>query len=190
MTDPTNAGSAPIPDNEEQRIVVLRHYNVLDTAEDIAFDNVAKLAAVICEVPIALVSFVDDHRQWLKARVGMNVSETPRDMAFCAHAILQPDLMIVPDALSDERFAKNPLVLSDPHIRFYAGAPLEVEPGIRLGTLCVIGNEPRDLLPSQAFALEVLRDHVVALLHLQVATRKLQDSEARYRKLAQEAGLA
>src|SRR4051794_16942337 len=149
--------TAPAKSNEARRLKVLWQYEVLDTVPEEVFDNLTELAARICEAPIALISLVDERRQWFKARVGTTVNETSRDISFCAHAINQAsDLFIVPDASKDERFAKNPLVTSDPKIRFYAGAPLVTPDGYALGTLCVIDKSPRELRPDQKQALTLL----------------------------------
>src|ERR1051325_358285 len=117
--NPEQAMIAPIPKNEKKRLKVLWQYELLDTMPEGAFDDLTALAAHICEAPIALISLVDENRQWFKSKVGISVSETSRDVSFCAHAILQTDLFIIPDALKDERFAHNPLVTSNPKIRFY-----------------------------------------------------------------------
>jgi len=156
----------PIPPDEPQRLAALERYDILDTPSEPAFDDLTLLAAHICETPIALVSFVDADRQWFKSRVGLDVAQTERDMAFCAHAIAGPGMLIVPDALEDERFANNPLVVDDPRIRFYAGAPLRVGGGSGLGTLCVIDRVPREFTPAQQEALEALSRQVVAQLEL------------------------
>ena len=158
---------APLPDNETQRLAILREYNVLDSMPEQAFDDLTLLAAQICQTPITLISLIDEDRQWFKSRVGLNAAETSRDAAFCAHAILNPDEVLeVPDAQLDPRFADNPLVTGDPHIRFYAGAPLVTADGLALGTLCVIDRVPRKLSAEQTAALQALSRTVVARLEL------------------------
>ncbi|MGB3595681.1 MAG: GAF domain-containing protein, partial [Pseudomonas neustonica] len=125
-------------DSEQRRLQVLAQYQIMDSASEQAFDDITALAALWLEMPVALISLVDDHRQWFKSKVGLEAEETPRDLAFCAHAIKQSELMQVPDAQLDSRFSNNPLVTEDPHIRFYAGMPITTPMGYRLGTLCVI----------------------------------------------------
>ncbi|HEY1082094.1 MAG TPA: GAF domain-containing protein, partial [Prosthecobacter sp.] len=165
---------APLPEDEEHRLAVLREYEILDTPPEVAFDGLTQLAAHICQTPMALVSLIDQDRQWFKAQVGLSASETPRDMAFCAHAILRPDeLMEVRDATQDDRFAGNPLVTGDPHIRYYAGAPLVAHDNQPLGTLCVIDRQPRKLTPAQLEALQTLSRHVVAQLELRRQAKRL-----------------
>ena len=144
---------APLPPDEAGRLRTLAAYDVLDTPAEQAFDDLALLASRICGTPIALMTLVDERRQWFKSRVNFGARETSRDVSFCAHAILGDDLFVVPDAQADARFAANPLVRSDPRIRFYAGAPLVAPDGHAVGTLCVIDRTPRSLTPEQAEAL-------------------------------------
>ncbi len=161
--------SAPLPADEKERLDELRQYRILDTLAESEYDDLVYLASKICGTPIALVSLVDQDRQYFKARVGLEVSETPRDVAFCAHAILKPELMVVNDAKADERFADNPLVKSDPNIRFYAGTPLITPAGHAMGTLCVIDRVPRTLDKAQRESLLALGRQVEALLSLRRA---------------------
>jgi GAF domain-containing protein len=160
--------------NETYRLNALRLYQILDTASEKAFDDLTHLASTICGTPISLVSFVDEKRQWSKSHEGLAVTEIPRDQAFCAHAIQYSEIMVVEDTQQDKRFHKNPLVTGDPNIRFYAGAPLQVASGARLGTLCVIDRVPRTLSDTQMLALETLRDAVVAQLELRRAVNDLR----------------
>lgn len=163
----------PVPTNEARRLKVLWQYEVLDTVPEEIFDDLTELASAICESPIALISLVDETRQWFKSKVGLSASEMSRDTSFCAHAILQPDLFIVPDATKDARFKDNPLVVVDPKIRFYAGAPLITPDGHALGTLCILDKEARQLTPMQAKALRVLARLVVSQLELRRHSKEL-----------------
>ena len=175
---------APLPTGEAQRLQSLRDYNVLDTLPEAAFDDLTLLAAQICQTPIALISLVDESRQWFKSRHGLDADETSREMAFCAHAILQKDtVMEVPDALTDPRFVDNALVTGEPHIRFYAGAPLIARDGQALGTLCVIDRKPHQLDAAQAAALSALSRHVVTQLELRRQNAALQKSEQETERL-------
>jgi two-component system cell cycle sensor histidine kinase/response regulator CckA len=163
---------APTSPDERRRLEILWEYDVLDTPPEAAFDELAALASHICEAPIALISLVDENRQWFKSRVGVTATETARDISFCGHGIQQRDLFIVADAARDERFADNPLVAAEPHIRFYAGAPLITAGGHALGMLCVIDHVPRELRPDQQHALRVLGRHVMNLLDLRRRARE------------------
>ncbi len=152
--------------SENARVEALRSYKILDTDPEKAFDDLTVLASHICETPIALISLVDTDRQWFKSRVGVSLTETAREIAFCAKAIQQSDLFVVPDATKDPRFSSNPLVVSGPKIRFYAGAPFTSSSGHPLGTLCVVDMVPRELSASQRNALQALSRQVQAQLEL------------------------
>jgi len=134
-----------VPPEEQQRLQTLRDLLILDTEPERRFDVLTQYAADMFEVPIVLVSLVDENRQWFKSRCGLGATETPRNISFCGHAILENEPLVVADALADPRFADNPLVTNDPHIRFYAGAPLAMENGMKVGTLCLIGKQSRQL---------------------------------------------
>lgn len=157
---------AALPANEAERLRSLRSYEILDTLPESVYDDMVFVASMICQTPIALVSFVDENRQFLKANVGLPVKETPRDIAFCAHAILDTQPLVVNDAAADPRFAGNPLVVGDPGIRFYAGVPLRTPEGLALGTLCAIDRTPRELSADQHKALTALARQVMAQLEL------------------------
>ena len=151
---------------ESDRLAALWLFNVLDTPPEPEFDGLTRLAAAVCGTPIALVSLGDPCRQWFQSRFGLTATETPQNISFCTHAIAQDDLFVVPDAAADERFADDPLVTGEPHIRFYAGMPLATPDGHNLGTLCVIDRVPRTISVEQQDALRVLAGQVVAQLAL------------------------
>jgi GAF domain-containing protein len=156
----------PLPKNEAARRAALASYAILDTDPEPSFDDLNHLASFICKTPIALITLVDEHRQWFKSRVGLSTEQTSRDIAFCSHAILQDDIFVVPDALQDERFRENPLVAGEPHIRFYAGVPLVNDDGYALGTLCVIDQIPRELSATEKEALKALSRLVLGQMEL------------------------
>ena len=159
------AGKRPLlPGNEKQRMETLRGYKILDTPPDEAFDDLVRIASIVCQTPISLVSLVDEQRQWFKARVGLAATQTSREHAFCAHAVRQRDILEIPDAQRDVRFAENPLVVGDPGIRFYAGAPLTGTDGTAAGTLCVIDRKPRVLTMEQREVLKALSRVATRLL--------------------------
>ncbi len=169
--------SAPVPDDEGQRLAALRALAILDTEPDSCFDDITLLASQICGTPIALVSLVDESRQWFKSRVGLDATETPRDVAFCAHAILESQTFVVADAQKDSRFAGNPLVTGGPKVRFYAGSQLRTSAGQNIGTLCVIDMKPRSLTPEQISAMEALTRQVVLNFERQKLERDLHRRE-------------
>lgn len=160
---------------EVARLHALDSYRIMDTEPDPTFDDLTELASHICGTPISTVTLVDGDRQWFKSKVGLENDETSRDVSFCAHAIERPELFVVNDALEDDRFAENPLVTSDPNIRFYAGAPLVTPDGHALGTLCVIDRVPRDLTDEQRVALDALSRAVMAHLELHRQNERLRE---------------
>lgn len=157
---------ARLPSNEGARLETLRQYSVLDTEAEESFDDLTRLASTLCDTPVALISLVDSDRQWFKAKVGIDLSETERDISFCAHAILEDGPLVVRDALDDDRFRDNRLVLQEPYIRFYAGAPLTSPEGFKIGTLCVMDYVPRNLEAEQLGGLRMLANQAIALLEL------------------------
>ncbi|HEY0704800.1 MAG TPA: diguanylate cyclase [Candidatus Acidoferrales bacterium] len=198
MTEVLNGISKPkVPADESARLETLLGYELLDTAAEAAFDDLVKLASQVCGTPIGLVTLVAQERQWFKARVGLDATETPRDVAFCAHAINDTKTFVVEDVSKDARFAANPLVLGEPHIRFYAGVPLAAPNGQNLGTLCVIDRVPHTLSPAQEEALRILARQVMtqielrkkmrmaenALHELEVAERALRVTDERFRDI-------
>ncbi|MDO6472287.1 GAF domain-containing sensor histidine kinase [Maribacter sp. 1_MG-2023] len=172
-----------IPNNEQQRLEALKSFNILDTLEEKEYDAITRIAADICNTPMALVSLVDEGRQWFKSHHGLDATETPRDLAFCAHAINTPDsLLLVHDASKDERFSDNPLVTGGPSVQFYAGAPLNTKDGESIGTLCVIDTKPRaEFTERQQASLKDLADQVMAQLELrrQHIKEKIVNEELR-----------
>ena len=176
---------APRHENEAARLAALRRYAVLDTPPEQEFDDLTRLAALICGTPIALVSLIDENRQWFKSAFGLQIREIPRDTAFSAHAVLEPGVLVVRDALDDERFRDNPFVTGESKIRFYAGAPLLTPEGYPLGTLCVYDRVPRDLTADQIEALQALARSVVAQLELRRGITDLSNA-IRERRLAEE----
>ncbi len=177
---------AQVPEDEDARLAALHQFVVLDSDPEEAFDAVTRLAALICQTPTALVTLVDADRQWFKSRVGFTSQETPRDVSFCAHAILQPGSLVVRDTQDDERFRDNPLVLSSPYIRFYAGAPLATDDGFKLGTLCVLDTVPRVLFDDQVAALGLLSKQVMALLNMRRTVAYLERALNRKRERVAE----
>src|SRR5918996_3605568 len=158
--------TAPVPANEPARLAALRAYGILGTPPEAAFDDLARLAADLCAAPVAQVNFLDERCVWTKAWVGGSASGIAREHAFCAHAILRSDPTVVPEALTDARFATSPLVLGEPHVRFYAAAPLLTPDGYPLGTVCVLDRAPRTLPPEQIEALVRLSSQAMAQLEL------------------------
>ena len=167
---------APLPTNEAERLAALKEYHILDTGTEQSYDDITTLAAHICEVPIAMISLVDEIRQWFKSKVGLDQQQTSRDAAFCAHAILQNEPFIVGDATKDRRFADNALVAGEPYIRFYTGIPLINPEGLALGTLCVVDHQPRLLSAAQQKALQALSRQVMVLLELRRVSARLAEA--------------
>jgi two-component system, NtrC family, sensor kinase len=174
--DPEVLMAAPITSREAARVAALDRYAILDSEPEESFDDLVTLAAHICKVPIAMLSLVDDHRQWFKSKLGVQVTETPREISICAHAIQQGDLFIVPDTLQDSRFRNNPLVVGEPHVRFYAGQPLVNEDDFALGTLCVVDREPRELDADQKDALSALGRLALRQMELRLNLRLLKEA--------------
>jgi anti-sigma regulatory factor (Ser/Thr protein kinase) len=179
--------------DETARLAALRHYRILDTEPEQRFDDLTLLASQVCQTPIALITLIDAERQWFKSRVGTNVTETSRKISFCAHAMRQRPLFIIPDAHADERFRDNPMVTGDLNVRFYAGASLRSREGEPLGSICVIDRVPRTLTPDQAESLEALRRQVEAQLELRRNLGELEsaltardDAEAAQQRLISE----
>ncbi|MGB3492845.1 MAG: adenylate/guanylate cyclase domain-containing protein [Elainellaceae cyanobacterium] len=166
----------PLLPNESERLADLFRHNVLDTPPDQDFNEITELTALLCNAEIAFVNLVDDHRQWCKASVGIDLKETPRDIAFCAHALLEDDIFEIPDATKDKRFYNNPLVVNEPHIRFYAGQSLRSIKGHALGSLCVLDRHSRRLTSKQRFILKTLAKQVERLLELRLRIQEQNES--------------
>ncbi len=164
--------------DEQNRLDVLRRYKILDTTPEEAFDDLVHMAALICRAPISLISLVDATRQWFKAKKGLEANELPRETAFCAHAIVGYDLLVVPDTHADPRFRENPLVVGEPHIRFYAGAPLITPGGAGLGTICVIDNVPRSIGQEETRAIRVLAREVMTQMELRRTLLEVEERTA------------
>jgi signal transduction histidine kinase/ActR/RegA family two-component response regulator len=168
------------------RIEALRRYQILDTPAEEEFDDITRLIARICDAPIAVINFVDHDRQWFKSEIGLGLRQTSLEVSVCSEAILQPDLFIVPDTLMDTRYANNPLVTGWPHLRFYAGAPLQTSDGFRIGTLCVSDYRPRGLLDTQKEALRTLARQVMVLLELRRSAALIEQASRSVRPVDHE----
>ena len=177
----------PLEPDEDARLAALDRYKILDTAPEEEFEDIVQLAAQICGVPISLISLVDEERQWFKAKIGLDAPETSREVAFCTHTMQQSDVLVVNDASIDARFSDNPLVRSDPHLRFYAGAPLTTPDGFVLGTLCVLDRKPRELTVVQQQALERLARQVIVQLELRRALIQQREDQKRNRLIIESA---
>jgi len=165
-----------MPPDESERLAALREYEILDTPPEQVFDDLTWLASFICQTPMALVTLIDRHRQWFKARVGFDVAESSRSESICAHAIMKPDgILEVPDASKDRRFAAMPAIAGGPGIRFYAGVPLVGVKGHAVGTICVMDRAPRTLSEDQRHALRILAAQAASQLELRVRLRALED---------------
>lgn len=177
-----------LPKNEKERLSALKQLNLLDSPPDEAFDDFTFLASNICNSPIAIITLLDETRQWFKSKVGIDACETPREISFCGHAILGDDIFEVTDALSDERFMGNPLVIGEPKIRFYAGIPIKTKEGFNLGTLCVIDSVPKELTDTQRNALRSLSRQMTTQIELirtserNVALNKTLSESVRFSK--------
>ncbi len=176
---------APVSPNETERLAALKRHYILDTPPEAALDRITALAARLFSVPISLVSLIDESRQWFKSVYGLDIRETPRDVAFCAHTIASDGIMVVKNAAEDIRFQDNPLVLGSPDIRFYAGAPLTTADGFHLGTLCIIDRTPRELTPEQETLLQNLAATVMDELELRLATITASRRQEDHTEIAQ-----
>ncbi|WP_338644684.1 ATP-binding protein [Flavobacterium sp. KS-LB2] len=172
---------------EEERIKLLESYSILDTLPEADYDDLTLIASQICGTPIALITFIDEERQWFKSHKGLDISETPRDYSFCAYAINDPEnIFIIPDARNDIRFHDNPIVAGQPNVIFYAGVPLTNEDGLPLGTICVIDHKPKILTPAQIRSLKALSEQTMRLLELRLNKSKLEQTLVRLEKKNEE----
>ena len=170
--------SAPLPPNESARLKSLSEHQLLDTLPEEVYDDITRIASEICGTPIALLTIIDEKRQWFKSKQGLDINETPREHSFCAHAILNPEeTFVVPDARYDERFHNNPLTTGEPHVVFYAGVPIKDANGFPLGTLCVIDSRPRELPEQKLDSLKALAKLVNA--HFQLRKLKIEQEETQ-----------
>jgi len=174
----------PFPHAEAERVAALKRYHILDTEPEAAFDDITKLAAFICDVPMAVISLVDSERQWFKSKLGTTMVQTRREDAFCAYAILDTKVMVIENALEDERFAQNPMVLNDPKIRFYAGAPVLTPEGHALGVVCALDRKPRHITPEQTSAMERLARIVMTTLEWRSVSAELAEAVANVKTLS------
>jgi len=170
------------PANEAQRLAALERYDILDSEREQAYDDFTSLAAHICGTPMALIGLIDDRRQWFKSTHNMAGTETPRELTFCAHTLVDNQMLVIPDTFKDQRFHDHPSVTDAPKIRFYAGAPIVTDDGYGLGTLCVIDDQPRTLTSAQTSALAALSRQVMAHLELRRAMMTLRGTEAAKKK--------
>lgn len=172
-----------VPESEKQRLKELADYELLDTEAEKEFDDLVRLASKICDTSISLVSLIDEDRQWFKAKIGLDINQTDRNVAFCNHTILQDELLEIKDTLQDERFKNNPFVTGNPNIRFYAGVPLITVAGHKLGSLCVVDTTPKELDKEQQFALKTLARQVMNLIELRFKSRELEKLTQNLNKL-------
>ena len=179
--------SAQKPINEARRVAALYEYDILDTIPEKEYDDITKIAADICGMPISLITLIDDERQWFKSAIGIDATETTRDVAFCAHALLKPEeIFIVPDSSKDKRFHDNPFVTGPPHVGFYAGVPLMNNDGYAVGTLCVLDSKPNELTREQTETLKALARQVVSMLEMRKMNKLLQAQKAEMAQLNED----